>query len=108
MLKLTQTPRLAWDEFLMAHADQQQIGHHCNAKGVLDPPLLSTDLVLAQPQVCLSFAIDQLHRPGRVHEQQWQVWVGARLWPEAVTRCSRETSKEGSQAFTEKCPPRCS
>jgi hypothetical protein len=36
MLKLSNTPRLAWEEILMAGLEQQQIRHHGYAKGLRD------------------------------------------------------------------------
>src|SRR5215216_3351622 len=63
MLKLRYTPRLPRNNLLMARTDQQQIRHHRNAKGLLDPSLFPTDLVLAQPEVCLQLAIDLFYRP---------------------------------------------
>src|SRR6266540_1991642 len=63
MLKLRYTPRLAGEHLLMARTDQQQIRHHRNAKGLLDPPLFSTDLLLAQPAVHLQRSIALFHQP---------------------------------------------
>ena len=65
MLKLSHTPRLARDDLLMACAEQQQIRQHGDAKGLLDPSLFPTDLVLAQPEVCLQLAIDLFSVPLR-------------------------------------------
>ena len=47
----------------MAGTDQQQIRQDRYPKGVLDPSLLPTDLVLAQPEVRLQRAVDLFHRP---------------------------------------------
>ena len=47
----------------MAGTDQQQIRQDCYPKGVLDPSLLPTDLVLAPPEVRLQLAVDLFHRP---------------------------------------------
>src|SRR2546426_6197666 len=63
MLKLRYTPRLPRNNLLMACTDQQQIRHHCYAKGLLDPSLFPTDLVLAQPEVGLQLAIDLFYWP---------------------------------------------
>ena len=63
MLQMSNTPRLARDDLLMARSQQQQIRQHGDAKGLLDPSLVHTDLVLAQPEVCLQLAIDLFHRP---------------------------------------------
>ncbi len=65
MLKLSHTPRLAREDVLMTHTDQQQVRHHGNAKGVLDSSFLSTYLVLAQTQVRLQFSVDLLSVPLR-------------------------------------------
>ena len=50
----------------MAGTEQQQIGQDSNAKGLLDPPLFPTDLVLTQPEVRLQLAVDLFHRPSSV------------------------------------------
>src|SRR5437588_3617098 len=63
MLKLSNTPRLARDDLLMARAEQQQIRQHGDAKGLLNPSLVLTDLVLAQPKVRLQLAVDLFHWP---------------------------------------------
>src|SRR5712692_3712167 len=63
MLKLSNTPRLARDDLLMARAEQQQIRQHRDAKGLLNPSLVLPDLVLAQPEVRLQLAIDLFHWP---------------------------------------------
>jgi len=63
MLKLSHTPRLARDDLLMARSEQQQIRQHGYAKGLLNPSLVLTDLVLAQPEVRLQLAIDLFHLP---------------------------------------------
>jgi hypothetical protein len=47
----------------MACTDQQQIRHHCYAKGLLDPSLFPTDVVLAQPEVGLQRAIALFYWP---------------------------------------------
>src|SRR5438309_3073288 len=60
MLKLSNTPRLARDDLLMARAEQQQIRQHGDAKGLLNPSLLPTSLVFTQSQVGLEFSIDVL------------------------------------------------
>src|SRR2546428_12271038 len=63
MLQLRHTPRLARDHLLMARTDQQQIREHRYAKGLLNPSLVLTDLVFAQPEVRLQLAIDLFHWP---------------------------------------------
>src|SRR5215471_2206590 len=63
MLKLGHTPRPPGAYLLMARTDQQQIRQHRDAKGLLDPSLLPTDLGLAQPEVGLQLAVDLFHRP---------------------------------------------
>src|SRR2546425_1359667 len=63
MLQLRHTPRLARDHLLMARTDQQQIREHRYAKGLLNPSLVLTDLVFAQPEVRLQLAIDLFHLP---------------------------------------------
>ena len=47
----------------MAGTDQQQIRQYRYPKGLLDPSLLPTDLVLAQPEVGLQLAVDLFHGP---------------------------------------------
>jgi len=63
LLKLRNTPRLARDDFLMARSKQQQRRQHGDAKGLLDPSLVLTDLVLASPEVRLQLAIALFHWP---------------------------------------------
>src|SRR4030095_1020425 len=63
MLQLGNAPRGPWEHLLMAGTDQQQIRQDCYPKGVLDPSLLPTDLVLAQPEVRLQLAVDLFHWP---------------------------------------------
>ena len=63
MLKLSNTPRLAQDDLLMARSEQQQIRQYRYAKGLLNPSLVLTDLVLAQPEVRLQLAINLFHWP---------------------------------------------
>jgi hypothetical protein len=58
MLKLGHTPRHPGAYLLMARTDQQQIRQHRDAKRLLDPSLLPTDLMLAQPEVGLQLAVD--------------------------------------------------
>ncbi len=47
----------------MARSDQKQVGHHRDAKGVLNATFIATDLVLAHPQVTFEFPIDLLNVP---------------------------------------------
>jgi hypothetical protein len=63
MLQLSNAPRRAWENLLMAYTDQEQIGKHPNTKGLLYASLLRTDLVLAQPEVRLQLAVDLFHWP---------------------------------------------
>src|SRR5919201_4213424 len=63
MLQLGNAPRGPWEHRLMAGTDQQQIRQDRYPKGVLDPSLLPTDLVLAQPEVCLQLTVDLFHGP---------------------------------------------
>lgn len=63
MLKLRDAPRLTGDNLLMTGSEQKQIRHHGNAKGLLNPLFMTTDLVLAQAQVRFQLAVDLLHRP---------------------------------------------
>src|SRR5215468_7475315 len=63
MLQLCHAPRCPGAYLLMARTDQQQIRQHRDAKGFLDPSLFATDLVLAQPEVCLQLTVDLFHRP---------------------------------------------
>src|SRR5712692_3426850 len=63
MLKLSNTPRLARDDLLMARSKQQQIRQPGYAKGLLNPSLVLPDLVLAQPEVRLQLTIALFHWP---------------------------------------------
>src|SRR5215467_1530536 len=63
MLQLGNAPRRPGAYLLMARTDQQQIRQDRDAKGVLDPSLVPTDLVLAQPEVRLQLTVDLFHRP---------------------------------------------
>src|SRR5262252_4708415 len=63
MLQLSNAPRRAWENLLMAYTDQEQIGQPPNPTGLLDASLLRTDLVLAQPEVRLQLAVDLFHWP---------------------------------------------
>src|SRR5918999_789209 len=63
MLQLGNAPRCPRENLLMAGTDQQQIRQHRKAERLLDALLLSTDLVLSQPQVRLQLPIDLLHGP---------------------------------------------
>src|SRR5918995_566392 len=63
MLQLGHTPRLAGKNLLMTRTEQKQGGYHRNAKGFLDPALLSAHLVFPQSQVRLEVPSDLLHWP---------------------------------------------
>src|SRR5262249_7428558 len=63
MLQLCNAPRCPGAYLLMARTDQRQIRQYRYAKGFLDPSLFATDLVLAQPEVCLQLTVDLFHRP---------------------------------------------
>jgi hypothetical protein len=63
MLTLSHTPRRAWDDLLMARSKQQQRRQHGSTKGLLDPSLVLTALVLASPEVRLQLAIALVHGP---------------------------------------------
>src|SRR5687767_9871576 len=63
MLQLGNAPRGARENLLMADTYQQQIRRNRDTKGLLDPSLLSTDLVFTQAKVGLEFPIDLLHGP---------------------------------------------
>jgi hypothetical protein len=55
MLKLRNTPRLAWDDLLMARVEQQ-IRQHAYTKGFLDPSLVLADLVRVIVKSCVQRA----------------------------------------------------
>src|SRR6516165_11433756 len=63
MLQLSNAPRSAWANLLMADTEQEQIGKHPDPKGLLNASLLRTDLVLAQSEVRLQLAVDLFHGP---------------------------------------------
>src|SRR5918997_1973204 len=63
MLKLKNTPGLTRDDRAMTNPKQKQGGQHRDSYGVLTPLLVSTHLVLAQPQSRFEFPMDEFYRP---------------------------------------------
>ena len=61
MLKLRYAPRLTGDNLLMTRSDQEQIRHHGDAKGLLNPVFMATNLVFAQPQARFEFPVHEFN-----------------------------------------------
>src|SRR5215471_19200575 len=93
MLQLSNAPRRAWENLLMAYTDQEQIGQRPNPTGLLDASLLRTDLVLAQPEVRLQLAVDLFHLPDIMPPKV-----------EAFTRCTSHPRNGYATCSLWRCP----